>query len=85
MEHTIEKAQDELTIYYRSNSLRANLDKTQVTAFHLNNQEAKNTLEVKWNNTDLENAPHLKYLCATLDRTLSYKQHIHNTKMKVVT
>ena len=28
---------------------------------------------------------HLKYIGVTLDRTLSYKQHIHNTKMKVAT
>ena len=27
----------------------------------------------------------VKYLGVTLDRTLSYKQHIHNTKMKVAT
>ena len=40
-------------------------------------------LEVKWNNTDLKNTPHPKYLGVTLDRILSYKQHIHNTKMKV--
>ena len=83
VEHTIEEALDELTIYYRSNSLRANPDKTQVMSFHLKNREAKRTLEVKWNNTDLENTPHLKYLGVTLDRTLSYKQHIHNTKKKV--
>ena len=85
VEHTIEEALDELTTYYRSNSLRANPDKTQVTSFHLKNQEAKRTLEVKWNNTDLENTPHPKYLGVTLDRTLSYKKHIHNTKMKVAT
>ena len=85
VEHTIEEALDELTTYYRSNSLRANPDKTQVTSFHLKNREAKRTLEVKWNNTDLENTPHPKYLGVTLDRTLSYKKHIHNTKMKVAT
>ena len=84
VEHTIE-ALDELTIYYQSNSLRANPDKTQVTSFYLKNREAKRTLEVKWNNTDLENTPHPKYLGVTVDRTLSYKQHIHNTKMKVTT
>ena len=38
-----------------------------------------------WNKTELENTPHPKYLGVTLDRTLCYKQHIHNTKMKVVT
>ena len=47
--------------------------------------ERQRTLEVKWNNTDLENTPHPKYLGVTLDRTLSYKKHIHNTKIKVAT
>ena len=41
VEHTIEEALDELTTYYRSNSLRANPDKTQVMSFHLKNREAK--------------------------------------------
>ena len=43
---------------------------------------------MKWNNTDLEYTtppPHPKYLGVTLDRTLSYKKHIHNTTMKVAT
>ena len=30
-------------------------------------------------------SPHPKYLGVTLDRTLGYKQHIHNTQMKVAT
>ena len=85
METTIEESLSELTQYYKSNNLRANPDKTQVTAFHLRNKEAKITLKVKWNRTDLENTPHPKYLGVTLDRTLSYKQHIHNQKMKVAT
>ena len=67
IEHTIEEALDELTTYYISNSLRANPDKTQATSFHLKNREVKKTLEVKWNNTDLENTPHPKYLGLTLD------------------
>ena len=73
VENTIEDALDELTTYYRSNSLRANPDKTQVTSFHLKNPEAKRTLEVKWNDTDLENTPYPKYLGVALNRTLSYK------------
>ena len=85
METTIEESLSKLTQYYRSNNLRANPDKPQVTAFHLRNKEAKSTLKVKWNRTDLENTPHPRYLGVTLDRTLSYKQHIHNTKMKVAT
>ena len=85
VETTIEESLSERTQYYRFNNLPANPDKTQVTAFHLRNKEAKRTLKVKWNKTDLENTPHSKYLCVTLDRTLSYKQHIHNMKMKVAT
>ena len=34
---------------------------------------------------DLENTDTPKYLGVTLDRTLSYNTHIHNTKMKVAT
>ena len=85
VERTIRDAVDKLTPYYRSNSLRANPDKTQVTAFHVRNKEANRSLKVVWNKTELENTPHPKYLGVTLDRTLGYKQHIHNTKMKVAT
>ena len=85
VEHTIEEALDELTTYYSFNSLRANSDKTQFMSFHLKIREAKRTLEFKWNNTDLENTPHPRYIGVTLDRTLSYKNHIHNTNMKVAT
>ena len=85
VERTIGDGLDKLTQYYRSKSLRANPDKTQVAAFHLRNKEAKRSLKVVWNKTELENTPHPKYLGVTLDRTLGYKQHIHNTKMKVAT
>ena len=43
-ESTIEEALGELTEYYRNNSMRANPDKTQVTAFHLRNREANRCL-----------------------------------------
>ena len=39
VEEIIRDALEESTQYYRSNSLRANPDKTQVTAFHLRNKE----------------------------------------------
>ena len=73
VEQIIEEALGELTHYYRSNSLRANPDKTQVTAFHLRNREDKRSLQVSWNGVDLENTDTPKYLGVTLDRTLSYK------------
>ena len=65
--------------------MRANPVKTQVTAFHLRNKDAKRSLKVVWNKTELENTTHPKYPGVTLDGSLSYKQHIQNTKMKVAT
>ena len=78
---TIKESLIELTQNYRSNNLHENPDKTQVTAYHMRNKEAMRTLKVKWNRTYLDNTPHLKNLCDSLDRTLVYKQHIHNMKM----
>ena len=75
VEITVEKALGKLTKYYRNSCLCANPDKTQVIAFHLRNRKAKRSL----NGVDLENTTHSKYV------TLSYKQHIQNTKMKVAT
>ena len=61
------------------------LKKTQVTAFHLRNKEANRSLKVVWNETELGNTAYPKYLGVTLDRSLCYKQHIQNAKMKVTT
>ena len=54
VEQIIEEALGELTHYYRSNSLLANPDKTQVMAFHLWNREAKRLLQVSWKGVDLD-------------------------------
>ena len=85
VEKTIEEALDNLTTFYKVNSVRANPEKKQVTAFHHRNKDAKRSLKVVWNKTELENTTHPKYPGVTLDRSLSYKQHIQNTKMKVAT
>ena len=45
VESKIEEALGELTHYYRSNSLCANPDKTQVTAFHLRREVATSLME----------------------------------------
>ena len=68
VEQQIKEALGELTHY----SLRANPDKTQVTAFHLRNREAKRSLQVSWNGVDLENTDTPKYLGVTLDRTTQH-------------
>ena len=47
VETTIEESLSELTQHYRSTNLRATIDTTQVTSFHLRNKEANRTLKVK--------------------------------------
>ena len=68
VESTIEEALGKLTEYYRTNSLRANPAKTQVTAFYLRNREAKRSLKVSWVGVDLKNTTHPK-LVVTIDMT----------------
>ena len=75
-----------ITAQFRTFSqVESTIDKTQVTAFHLRNREAKRSLKVSGNRVVLENTTQPKYLGVTLDRTLNYKQHTQNTKMKVAT
>ena len=84
VETTIEESLSKLTQYYISNNLRANPDKTQVTAFHLRNKENVKG-EMEQDRSEEHTPSYPKYLGVTLDGTLSYKQHIHNTNMKVAT
>ena len=82
VECTIEEVLGELT---ETNSVRVNYDKTQITACRLLHREVKRSLKVSWNGVDVGNTAQPKYLGVTFDRTLSYKQHIQNTKMKIAT
>ena len=72
-----------LTEYYTRNSLNANPSKTQVCAFHLNNHQANTKLNIIWNGQTLKYDNHPVYLGVTLDRTLSFSQHVQNVKAKV--
>ena len=83
VEHTLEFALDEMSIYYSSN-IKPNPAKTQICCFHLRNRDAKRKLDVTWNGLELNHYPNLSiYLGVTLDRTLSFKQHALNPKAKV--
>ena len=63
--------------YYERNHLHENPDKTQTCGFHLKNREASRKFNIAWHNN-----PNPVYLGVTLDRTLSYKEHIHKLKCK---
>ena len=90
VERTIGHALDKLTQYYISNSLRANPDKTQVTAFHLRNKEAKRSLKVVWNRADMENTPPEVFALvllfigrwATMSIYMKLKMETHNHRLR---
>ena len=72
-------------LYNNDNQLKANPAKTQVSLFHLRNREVGRKLSLTWNGVDLKHCDFPVYLGVTLDRTLSYKQHIEKVKGKVRT
>ena len=84
-ETILTEALQNLGEYYERNNLRENPDKTQTCAFHLKNREASRKLNITWYNKHLEHIPNPVYLGVTLDRTLSYKEHIHKLKCKTST
>ena len=65
--------------------LKMNPTKTFSTAFHLNNRQANRTLNVhnSTGNYILKKEPLPKYLGITIDRSLTYRQHIENTGQKL--
>ena len=60
-----------------------NTTKTVASVFHLNNHEAKRTLQVKAGETTLPPDQFPKYLGVTLDRTLSYQTHLKGCANKI--
>ncbi|KAL7383211.1 hypothetical protein ABVT39_006598 [Epinephelus coioides] len=74
-----------MSAYYNNNHLKPNPSKTQLCSFHLKNRDAGKELCVSWDGHKLSNHSHPVYLGVTLDRTLSFKLHLQNTKAKVNT
>ena len=71
--------------FFKTWYLKMNPTKTFSTVFHLSNKHANRTLDV-YNSTGnyiLKKEPLPKYLGITLDRSLTYKQHIENTGQKL--
>ena len=83
IERRLTDALKSLTDYYTKNSLNANPAKTQVCAFHLNNHQANTKLNITWNGETLQNDCFPVYLGVTLDRTLSFAEHVRKVKAKV--
>ena len=82
MEKALSDALAGLTPYYAANHLRANPEKTQLSVFHLKNRDANRQLRVRWYGKWLKHTNKPIYLGVTLDRSLTYKEHIVKTKAK---
>ncbi|KAI5735344.1 hypothetical protein M8J77_017170 [Diaphorina citri] len=83
VEGKITRALTKLTTYYELNQLKPNPSKTEVRELHLRHTDAKRELKIAWSGQQLTHNFSPKYLGVTLDRTLTFKQHCQNTKMKV--
>jgi len=66
--------------YLQTWKLKLSTTKTVAAALHLNNKEAKRELKVK--NKTLPFCFGPKYLGVTLDRSLTYRQHLESLQKK---
>ncbi|KAE9523030.1 hypothetical protein AGLY_016661 [Aphis glycines] len=69
--------------YFSKWRLKPNPTKTEVCAFHLNNKKAREELKVTFQGVQLKHNFTPKYLGITLDRTLTFKEHLVKTGKKV--
>ena len=72
-----------LSKYFDRWYLKMNIGKTVTTVFHLNNREANLKLRVTADGRPLPNESKPKYLGITLDRSLTFKDHLENSKQKL--
>ncbi|KAI5742795.1 hypothetical protein M8J77_011427 [Diaphorina citri] len=83
MESKLEDDLDHLFTYLKRWRLQPSLSKTEVCCFHLYNLEAERKLNVTVGNYTLKHNFHPKYLGVFLDRSLTFKEHLSKTALKV--
>jgi hypothetical protein len=69
--------------YFYNWHLKPNPVKSEVCAFHLNNREARKKLKVMFKREQMKNDFTPKYLGITLDRTLTFNEHLDRTMKEV--
>ena len=72
-----------LSAYLIKWRLKLSETKTVSTAFHLNNKEANRELNIIINGSRLKHEPSPFYLGVKLDRSLTYRRHLENVRMKI--
>jgi len=84
-ETTLNKDLESLNHYFKRWRLKPNPMKTEVTLFHLCNKMANHQIDVIFDGQVIKNSRFPKYLGVTLDRTLTYKEHLTKTAAKLKT
>ncbi len=75
---------DSITSWFGANKLEFNISKTKSMLFTGKRSPYRNfNLDIKSNNTSIESPDNFKYLWVTLDKNLTFEQHISNTIKKV--
>ena len=83
IEHSLSEDLDTMSSYFVNWRLKLNLGKTVCSSFHLAHRLAYYQLKVKCNGNILPCESHPKYLGITLDRTITYMNHLDQLSQKV--
>ena len=83
LERTLSQDMQTLTNYFQIWRLKLSTTKTMSAAFHLNNREARRRLDVTVNGESLPFHTEPKYLGVTLDRSLTFRQHLNSLRKKL--
>ena len=80
-ETVLSKDLEKINQFFKTWNLTLSWSKTEVTSFHLNNNEANRTLKVMQEGSLLKHNP--RHLGVDFDRTLSFNTHLSRMSQKI--
>jgi len=80
---TLTKDLEVMNTYFRNWRLKSDPRNTEVCAFHLNNRQANDKLEVEFDGLSVRHNSLPKYLGITLDRSLTFNEHLSSLSKKI--
>lgn len=81
----LQNALNKISDYLTKWKIKINTQKTQAIIFPFNRSYRRTpTIDMQFQNNNIEITNEVKYLGVTLDKKLNFKSHIENTKMKTI-